>query len=766
MEICASTEAEWESGNVDTGGSSTVTESHSPSAIASDELSLAIGDEDIGHLDEAEKDSESSSDSDVANILSLTNSSANKEGQYHPFLSMISAMAYIIIHSPRPMGLSNLTFVCHTLRCMFPALPSVSTMVSYRLPGYRAPEKFYSPSGVPFYVNSIAETIKLCLANPDIAKKMERYPVLPKKGFREIFHGLQWRNDTRFQAPMATSPVGSVFLKDIVQSSIAGAICVSIIKQFYRKEGHNGVFASVQVLQVHPSELNTYILSDIVEIPVSTIVTILPQMDSRTRHVYKKGHDGSLTIVSDNELAEMSSPHPLKTRSIMCGSLPVFMAPLIIFSDDTSGNRSKVWNKFDSWCFLLAGLRQKDNAQFCNIHFICTSNQVPVMEMAHPLVDQLLELERGIVVFDAQLNTNALILAPVICFLCDNPRAAEICSHLGSGTLRFCRICRVDHTNSLTGICEERKRSSTIQEVQLIRSAHTQAERKRLRTLYGTSEKENHLLQLPVDLHQSTPIESLHTLGLGPYKYLLREKMEQLSEKQRKEVVARIAALPSSGLTGGISSDISRHYKSFVGRDFKFLAQIAMFIFSPYLSEAEIEVWLALSMVFKMVYCDEFEPQKIELYRDVCHRFARAIDCYSVTWRKKLKIHLILHLPDSMLRFGPASSFNTERCESYNSVIRSRNVYSNRQAPSKDIATAFAIQESIRFTFSGSCYNTSERCGEDLVNLYHTKEVQAFLGGEVQERGSGIHKHGTLRKLEQKLHWLQYRLHWKGKRCH
>ena len=64
MEICASTEnleAERESGNVDTGGSSTVTKSHSPLAIASNELSLAIG--DTGHHNKVVKDSDSSSDS-------------------------------------------------------------------------------------------------------------------------------------------------------------------------------------------------------------------------------------------------------------------------------------------------------------------------------------------------------------------------------------------------------------------------------------------------------------------------------------------------------------------------------------------------------------------------------------------------------------------------------------------------------------------------------------------------------------------------------
>ena len=39
------------------------------------------------------------------------------------------------------------------------------------------------------------------------------------------------------------------------------------------------------------------------------------------------------------------------------------MVPFMIYSDDTSGNKSKVWNKFDPWCYLLAGLPKKENAK-------------------------------------------------------------------------------------------------------------------------------------------------------------------------------------------------------------------------------------------------------------------------------------------------------------------------------------------------------------------------------------------------------------------
>ena len=56
------------------------------------------------------------------------------------------------------------------------------------------------------------------------------------------------------------------------------------------------------------------------------------------------------------------------------------MVPLIIFSDDTSGNKSKVWNKFDSYCVRLAGLPVAINSQLHNIHFICTSNKAPVRD--------------------------------------------------------------------------------------------------------------------------------------------------------------------------------------------------------------------------------------------------------------------------------------------------------------------------------------------------------------------------------------------------
>ena len=73
-------------------------------------------------------------------------------------------------------------------------------------------------------------------------------------------------------------------------------------------------------------------------------------------------------------------------------------------------------------------------------------------------------------------------------------------------------------------------------------------------------------------------METLHTLLLGLCKYSLRAKIPQLSQQQRAELSARISAFQTSGHIGKISTDVAKHYKS-------------------YLSAAELEVWIAVSKV-------------------------------------------------------------------------------------------------------------------------------------------------------------------------
>ena len=120
------------------------------------------------------------------------------------------------------------------------------------------------------------------------------------------------------------------------------------------------------------------------------------------------------------------------------------MAPIIIYSDDTKGNQSKKWNKFDLWAMMFAGLSNEENHHLENIHFMCASNLVSPLEMAEPLVRDFNDLENeGLVTYDAYLGESVLVVAPIICLICDNPRASELLNHLGATTRHYCRMCMV-----------------------------------------------------------------------------------------------------------------------------------------------------------------------------------------------------------------------------------------------------------------------------------------------------------------------------------
>ena len=77
--------------------------------------------------------------------------------------------------------------------------------------------------------------------------------------------------------------------------------------------------------------------------------------------------------------------NPWKVKEVGC---KVVMVPLILFSDDTSRNKSKKWHKFESWYLLLAGLPRQANGRHVNIHFVCCSDYSSPLDMARPISEE------------------------------------------------------------------------------------------------------------------------------------------------------------------------------------------------------------------------------------------------------------------------------------------------------------------------------------------------------------------------------------------
>ena len=68
-----------------------------------------------------------------------------------------------------------------------------------------------------------------------------------------------------------------------------------------------------------------------------------------------------------------------------------------------------------------------------------------------------------------------------------------------------------------------------------------------------------------------------------------------------------------------------------------------------------------LVQVFKIAYCDYFSLKERDECIAICQSFVVEVASCFPDLKKKVKIHLVLHLVDNMVDFGPTSAFNTER---------------------------------------------------------------------------------------------------------
>ncbi|KAJ3719382.1 hypothetical protein C8R42DRAFT_697165 [Lentinula raphanica] len=196
------------------------------------------------------------------------------------------------------------------------------------------------------------------------------------------------------------------------------------------------------------------------------------------------------------------------------------------------------------------------------------------------------------------------------------------------------------------------------------------------------------------DPHRDTPVEILHVILLGFVKYYWRDTIARLSDNQKNVLSHRLSSFDVSGLGFPAlnGETLVKYARSLTGGSFRVIAQTAPFVLYDLIPKQCYQAWVALSALVPLVWqpviddIDSYLP-KLECAID---RFLHAAAAWTPQWFNKPKFHIIKHLPQHIVRFGPAILYATEGFESFNAVIRDHSVHSNHQAPSRDIARGFA----------------------------------------------------------------------------
>lgn len=240
------------------------------------------------------------------------------------------------------------------------------------------------------------------------------------------------------------------------------------------------------------------------------------------------------------------------------------------------------------------------------------------------------------------------------------------------------------------------------------------------------------------DGHLDTPIDALHTLLLGPLKYLFEETIE-LVKQQRGGISilkARMNCFDSTCLPRPLNSSQTVNYTgSLIGKDLKALVQAAPFVFNGLIDARRMEVIMTFATLARIIFvrhiCD------IEIYRQrllyATQKAIIAIAKMDFSYLNRIKFHLLLHLVDHVQRFGPAMLTSVEKFESYNGITRKMGLFTNRHSPSHDIAATFGNWHAIRHLISGGSWKESAsgrwvRAGDGLTRLFENKLVQQLMG--------------------------------------
>ncbi|KAH9071129.1 hypothetical protein EDB83DRAFT_2221412 [Lactarius deliciosus] len=674
--------------------------------------------------------------------------------------------------------------------------------------------------GHKYFVNSLADIICQEMANPRVRPYLRFYPEDAGKTVNEYWHAAHWHEvaDSSLVTPMAVINNTHFF---VYEPAVLTNGCVVMPYRWFL-HGRSIAARAWPLRAVKRGNDAGWIVEKfkMVIVPQGEFLISFGSWGAGQLHrplPSAKCIFGSVLEPNGSIFQwTLTDPKVGNRWRVLAGGARVYSFPIWLYCDDVSGNQLKRWNKHYSFLFSAAGLPHMLFQHEYNVHFLCTSNLAPPLEMLDGIVSQLeAAWDTGVWAWDCVHEDHVLVIPFVAALLGDNPMQSEFACHVGPGGKMICRVCQVkgldvstndtqaqmapasihdvdggrttpdsigtsDGDSSADGayapanrrkrklesmqemvervtrfvhIGSPRTRDNTLQELHtIIADAGSVGKISKIRAhktstgikdtfletfleqmhhsykdISNKREKQvaldNFRTTLPanmnmlspvwrirgLDPHADTPVEILHTVLLRFVKYFWRDVVHhQLgSNTQGKEVLkTRLNSLDISGLQLGqqlSGRTLVQYAGSLTGRDFHIIAQVAPYVLYDLVPTACFDAWVSLSNLVPLIWQPSIADidEYVARLEDAITEFLFRVICWTPRWFNKPKFHFILHLPSHIRRFGPAVLFATETFESYNAIIRSKSVHSNRRAPSRDIAIAFAHYSRVRHLLSG-----------------------------------------------------------------
>ncbi|KAJ7780397.1 hypothetical protein B0H14DRAFT_3095767 [Mycena olivaceomarginata] len=488
--------------------------------------------------------------------------------------------------------------------------------------------------------------------------------------------------------------------------------------------------------------------------PAPTGWTIGADIRSVLAMEFNSNYDDIIQRVGDNiKWAEM--PNPL--RKLAKGDdLYVVMVP--IWADDVSGNKSKQYNKHINMYLANSNLPGRLLQQEYFVRFFSAIKEQIVATHTEPIPCYNAETKR---------NCRVILRAPSL--PADNPQQSEEASHMGGNANCGCRRCKAggphekpSRTNRLamygveapitrlqtaTGVKDKvaqywidilLQKSREMKSNSPGRTADSIKEELETWLSEQPGDKVNPLLDIAgLDPNRDTPVEILHTILLGIVKYVWYTLHSGWSEAQRDLFVIRLQSTDIGGLTiPPIRTAYMMQYRNgLIGKHFKTLMQTMLFHVHDLVSPELFTLVKAVSELGAMLWVHEID--NIAKYADdLTILIGNVLDVFGdqdpAKILVKIKLHLLPHIVEDAVRFGPPIRNATEVFECFNAIFRLCSILSNHQAPSRDIALKFAGMDRMKHIVSGGFWKVGDEwvcAGPKVLSVLRSMPIiQRHLG--------------------------------------